>query len=64
MDLYRLQSQEELLNSGIVELFYDDAFVIIEWPFIAADYLPERYLVIKIEALETESRNIELTLNA
>jgi tRNA threonylcarbamoyladenosine biosynthesis protein TsaE len=63
MDLYRIENEAELLDAGIVELFYDDAILLIEWPQIASNYLPEPYLVLDIYVTELQVRNIELYLN-
>lgn len=64
MDLYRIEHDRELLDSGIVEIFYDQAIVLVEWPQIAADYLPEQYLIVQITATSPTSRSIQLTLHA
>ncbi len=39
-DLYRLESEEEVLELGLHDL-YEDAITIIEWPEIADGMLPE-----------------------
>ena len=39
-DLYRLESEEEVLELGLHDL-YEDAITIIEWPEIAIGMLPE-----------------------
>ena len=40
LDLYRLESEEEVLELGLHDIF-EDAITIIEWPEIADGLLPE-----------------------
>ncbi len=63
MDLYRIEHDRDLLDSGILEIFHDDAVLLVEWPQIAADYLPERYLMVHIVSISPTSRSIQLTLH-
>jgi len=46
LDLYRLESAEEVLELGIHELF-EKGILIIEWPEIAEDFLPQKTIKIK-----------------
>lgn len=48
LDLYRLDSSEEILELGLYELF-EDAVTIIEWPEIAEDMLPKNTVHIHFE---------------
>ena len=47
-DLYRLESEEEVLELGLHDLF-EDAITIIEWPEIADEILPENTIHIYFE---------------
>ncbi|NND77685.1 MAG: tRNA (adenosine(37)-N6)-threonylcarbamoyltransferase complex ATPase subunit type 1 TsaE [Flavobacteriales bacterium] len=47
-DLYRVKDQEELYDIGIEEYFYSDNYCFVEWPQIASDLLPEKYIHISI----------------
>jgi tRNA threonylcarbamoyladenosine biosynthesis protein TsaE len=60
LDLYRIQSEAELLEAGIEELFHENAVILIEWPQIAYPFLPEDYLIVEIELLTTGARQINL----
>ena len=40
MDLYRLNSEEELIAAGVEEALYSGAFCLVEWPEKAANLLP------------------------
>jgi tRNA threonylcarbamoyladenosine biosynthesis protein TsaE len=60
LDLYRIESESELLEAGIEEVFYDNAFVFIEWPQVAYPLIRDAYLEVQLQALETGER--ELTL--
>ena len=39
-DLYRFQSPEEWLDAGLDELFDDNTIALIEWPQMAAGFVP------------------------
>ena len=52
IDLYRLKNAEEAETAGVFELFYSDAFTIVEWPERIADELPEELMLLKIDLCE------------
>lgn len=56
MDLYRLQHPEEVEVIGVEDAFQTDTICLIEWPEIAADYLPEDRLDIQIQGSGEETR--------
>ena len=58
MDLYRLQSSEEVEVIGVEEAFVEDAICLIEWPEIAEDYLPEDRLTVEIIGSGEQPREI------
>lgn len=52
LDLYRLESKEDVLDIGLPEIFdIPNAIAIIEWPEIAEELLPKRTKRIYFEAL-------------
>lgn len=58
MDLYRLESPEEIFELGIEDAF-DSAVSLIEWPDRMGHFLPDEHLDIILTMGETEgSRNI------
>lgn len=58
-DLYRLKSEEELLDLGYEEYFYDDKICWIEWASKAPTLIPLPYLAIQI-TIEKEYRTLDL----
>jgi len=60
-DLYRLKSVEELLNIGFEDYLYEDAYLFIEWPQKALDFL-ENYAQITLSLQEKEQRLLEIEL--
>jgi len=58
LDLYRLESYDELFNAGIEEYFYEkNSYCIVEWPDLIFDTeLVKDALVIKIESGEKSRR--------
>ncbi|MCB1828183.1 MAG: tRNA (adenosine(37)-N6)-threonylcarbamoyltransferase complex ATPase subunit type 1 TsaE [Coxiellaceae bacterium] len=49
-DLYRLKTQDEILEIGLSDYLIDDAICLIEWPERAIEHLPQasRYCTIEI----------------
>ena len=60
MDLYRLNSENELLDIGFEEYLDGDAFCFIEWPQIAENLIVQSHYKIKILLNEDLSRKIEI----
>lgn len=60
MDFYRLEHEAELAELGLEE-YLDGGLCLIEWPAIAAAYLPEARLDIVIELLDNHQRKITLS---
>lgn len=59
-DLYRLKNLEEAYNFGIEEYLDSNHWVIIEWPEIIEDMLPEESNRLDIVINKDQSRSIEL----
>lgn len=53
-DLYRLKSPEELENIGFFDAL-KSGICLIEWPEIAAEFLPKNYQEIEIKILADEN---------
>jgi len=63
IDLYRLESIDEILANEILELFENEKnIVIIEWANKMEEYLPNKRLNIFIEYLNAESREFKISL--
>lgn len=62
LDLYRLDDPDELEDVGY-ELYINptDGVSLIEWPERADDWLPERFLLVQIEHLGGDRRQVTLT---
>lgn len=58
MDLYRLQHPQEVEVIGVEESFSEDTICLIEWPEIAADYLPGNRLDVEILGSGEQPREI------
>ncbi|MBI4889164.1 MAG: tRNA (adenosine(37)-N6)-threonylcarbamoyltransferase complex ATPase subunit type 1 TsaE [Acidobacteria bacterium] len=61
IDLYRLDTREEVETLGLDELFARPSIVLLEWAERFPELLPENRLEIRIEAREDDTRHIELT---
>lgn len=56
MDLYRLESEAEVLSFGFEEYLERDAVLAIEWPEAAAGLLPENTIHVHFECGANEDR--------
>lgn len=60
MDLYRIEDEEELLALGFEEYFGRPGKVLIEWPQIGLELIPEEALCLEILAGQGEERRLRL----
>jgi tRNA threonylcarbamoyladenosine biosynthesis protein TsaE len=61
IDLYRLESLDELEALGFEDLVSDDrAITLIEWPERAVGLLPDAYLLVELQATGPDQRQITL----
>ena len=58
LDLYRIKSEEEVLELGLYEIF-DSGITIIEWPEIGEDFLPEKTISLKF-FYDGDGRRVEV----
>ena len=55
-DLYRIKNLQELENIGFSDYLYDeDSIVLIEWPEVAYDLLPNHYKTITIKKVMNDN---------
>ena len=59
-DFYRMDDPMEALDIGIEEYFYSGSLCWIEWAEKIAQFLPDEFLLIKIEITSENSRTIHL----
>lgn len=61
LDLYRLDDPDELEDIGYeVYINPPDGVSIIEWPERAGDWLPDRFMIVRIEHLGGDRRQVDL----
>jgi tRNA threonylcarbamoyladenosine biosynthesis protein TsaE len=59
-DFYRITQEEEALDMGIEEYFYNNDWCLIEWPENIENLLPLEAVEIHLSTLEDGQRNIQL----
>lgn len=59
IDLYRIESLDELYDLGYEEYFYSGSLCLIEWPEKAERLIPEEALWVRIITVENETRYIQ-----
>ncbi|MEI7537176.1 MAG: tRNA (adenosine(37)-N6)-threonylcarbamoyltransferase complex ATPase subunit type 1 TsaE [Comamonadaceae bacterium] len=57
-DFYRFQDPREAMDAGFRDIFASPGLKLVEWPEKATGALPRADLVIEIEVLEDESRQV------
>ena len=58
LDLYRLNQKEELTDIGLTEYLERDGVIVIEWPGIACELLPDDYLKIELKRINNQTRKL------
>ncbi len=61
VDLYRLETEEEVASLGLEEILGRRAVVVMEWAERFPRLLPEERIEVRIETLGDETRRIEVT---
>jgi tRNA threonylcarbamoyladenosine biosynthesis protein TsaE len=59
-DFYRITDEEEALDMGIEEYFYNNDWCLIEWPKNIENLLPLEAVKIHLTILDDGKRNIQL----
>ena len=60
IDCYRIETEEEAINTGILECIESDKYCFIEWPQIIMKYITKA-LLLKIETITNDKRKIHLS---
>lgn len=58
IDAYRLESVEEVPESGIPDFLSEGAWCFVEWPAILEEWLPDHFLEVHIKTLPDNKREI------
>ncbi len=59
-DFYRISNEEEALDMGIEEYFYNNDWCLIEWPENIKNLLPLDVVEIHLSILDDNKRNIKI----
>ena len=59
-DFYRIENEEEAYDMGVEDYLYSNNWCLIEWPENIKNLLPLDAVVVKINLLENDERNIQL----
>ena len=62
LDLFRIKNQQELLDLGIEEILFSGQYIMIEWPELAEQLIPEDYLKINLTKQGLEKRTITVEI--
>jgi len=61
-DLYRIESEEELLDIGFEEYVGQDSYIFIEWPEKAHRFINDTFITVNIEELSGNQRQVTLEI--
>jgi tRNA threonylcarbamoyladenosine biosynthesis protein TsaE len=61
MDVYRLESVSDFLNTGLDEYFYGDGVVVMEWADRWPEILPDWAIEVNFAVLDEQSREITMS---
>jgi tRNA threonylcarbamoyladenosine biosynthesis protein TsaE len=61
VDLYRIESERELIELGLEEIEDGASVLIIEWPEKLGPYRRDDAIVVELEVLENDSRQLRIT---
>ena len=62
-DLYRIKNRDELYNIGLEDYLNQDAWIFIEWPEKASEFLPRNVNSLILKTIDKNIRNLKLNLN-
>lgn len=60
-DFYRFNDPQEWEDAGFRDIFASAGLKLVEWPDKAGEYLPQADLVLTIEVVENDTRQVTLT---
>jgi len=60
MDLYRIGSEDELIDLGLEDMFYGDGISVIEWGERAVSLLPDDHVCVKMAFVGIAGREISI----
>jgi tRNA threonylcarbamoyladenosine biosynthesis protein TsaE len=60
-DFYRFNDPREWEEAGFRDIFASPGLKLVEWPDKAGEYLPQADLVLAIEVVENDTRQVTLT---
>lgn len=58
LDLYRIRSESEAFDAGVLEVVDDPWYCCIEWPQVIESWLPEDVVKIEMEILSETTRRL------
>ena len=64
LDLYRLNSMEEIIQAGVEDCIYSGEICFIEWPEKIPEFLKENTVNVFIEIVDDSNRQVKIELPA
>jgi len=60
LDLYRLNSMEEIIQAGVEDCIYSGEICFVEWPEKAPEFLNENTVSVYIDMLDATTRQVKI----
>ncbi len=62
LDLYRVKDEEEAIQAGVEEVLYSGNYCFVEWPQVAATFMPDGAVNVSIEILNKVERKVIVSI--
>jgi len=59
-DFYRIENEQEVMDLGYEDYFYNGSYCFIEWPEKIPNLIPEQHLIINIKIDDANNRVISI----
>jgi tRNA threonylcarbamoyladenosine biosynthesis protein TsaE len=60
LDLYRLNSMEEIIQAGVEDCIYSGEICFVEWPEKAPEFLNENTVNVYVDMLDASTRQVKI----
>lgn len=63
IDLYRMNTIQDVFNAGILEIIESDQYCFVEWPELLEGYMDENWIKLRIVTIDVGVRKMTIEIN-